>query len=97
MHFETCVNVMAHVVNVLHATLSNVGAYRADAKMLVMFTTANNWRDETKIVVEVVGGVGPCFVECRVPSIEERSCIICVPFLSSIPSRTISRPPPCGP
>jgi hypothetical protein len=50
MHSDTCVDVVALVVDVFHSTLSNVVTSRAEFNTIVVFSIANIWRDRTKII-----------------------------------------------
>jgi hypothetical protein len=84
MQSDTCEDVMAQAVDVLHATLSNVGAWRVEAKPVVALSTANIWRTKTETVAEATGALGAYSEECREPCREESSFRICVPFLSRI-------------
>jgi hypothetical protein len=64
VHYNTCVEDVAHAVNVFHATLSIIGVWRAESETVFVFSTADIWRVGTKTAAEVAGALGAYFVEC---------------------------------
>jgi hypothetical protein len=64
MQYDTCADVLAHENDMLDATLSKVGTWRAEAELVSALSTDDIWRVRTKTASEAVGALGSYSVEC---------------------------------